>query len=36
MFPTGPEELKAEWFRDSARFHLGIERIGGLLTGGRT
>jgi len=35
MFASGPEELKAKWFRDSVRFKKGIERIGGLLTGGR-
>ncbi|TYJ56602.1 hypothetical protein B9479_002694 [Cryptococcus floricola] len=35
MFATSPEDIKAEWFRDSKRFNDGIKAIGELLSGGR-
>lgn len=35
MFACGPEEIRTEWLDGSARWRKGIERIGGLLNGGR-
>jgi hypothetical protein len=35
MFRTGPEDIKPEWLSGNKRFCAGIERIGGILNGGR-
>ncbi|WVQ71547.1 hypothetical protein IAR50_001086 [Cryptococcus sp. DSM 104548] len=35
MFATSPEEIKAEWFKDSKKFNDGIRAIGEMLNGGR-
>ncbi|WVW83243.1 hypothetical protein I302_105262 [Kwoniella bestiolae CBS 10118] len=33
MFALNPEEIRGEWLKDSMRFKVGIERIGGMLNG---
>ncbi|WVR05085.1 hypothetical protein IAU60_002097 [Kwoniella sp. DSM 27419] len=35
MFMTSPEEVRAEWLKDSPKFQKGITRIGEMLNGGR-
>lgn len=35
MFATSPEDIEGSWLENNGRFKRGIDRLGGILNGGR-